>query len=52
MGRRNLHGWRETGHRDFPAYLAGYAAYVHMVDPVLGKRYRDEVAKLIGDSNG
>jgi len=39
-------------HADFKAYLAGYAAYVHMVDPVLGKQYLDEVAKLIGESNG
>ncbi|MDQ3367406.1 MAG: reverse transcriptase family protein [Myxococcota bacterium] len=35
------------GHEDFPAYLAGYAAYVHMVDPVLGRRYLDEVARLL-----
>jgi retron-type reverse transcriptase len=41
-----------SGHPDFKAYLAGYAAYVHMVDPVLGKEYLDEVAKLIGDGNG
>ncbi|MBA3392157.1 MAG: RNA-directed DNA polymerase [Deltaproteobacteria bacterium] len=34
-------------HEDFPAYLAGYAAYVHMVDPVLGRRYLDEVARLL-----
>ncbi len=39
-------------HADFKAYLAGYAAYVHMVDPVLGKEWLDEVAKLIGDTNG
>ncbi len=38
-------------HADFPAYLAGYAAYVHMVDPVLGKQYLDEVARLTGDAN-
>ncbi len=37
------------GHEDFKAYLAGYAAYVHMVDPVLGRRYLDEVAKLVGE---
>ncbi len=36
-------------HADFPAYLAGYAAYVHMVDPVLGKKFLDEVARLTGD---
>ena len=34
----------------FEAYLAGYAAYVHMVDPVLGKRYLAEVARLLGES--
>jgi hypothetical protein len=34
---------------DFEAYLAGYAAYVRMVDPVLGKRYQDEVARLLGE---
>jgi hypothetical protein len=34
---------------DFEAYLTGYAAYVHMVDPVLGKRYLAEVARLLGD---
>lgn len=39
-------------HADFPAYLAGYAAYVHMVDPALGKKYLDEVARLTGDTNG
>lgn len=39
-------------HADFPAYLAGYAAYVHMVDPVLGKQYLDEVARLTGDAGG
>ena len=37
------------GREDFEAYLAGYAAYVHMVDPVLGRRYLDEVARLLGD---
>jgi RNA-directed DNA polymerase len=43
---------REHGSvEELVAYLAGYAAYVHMVDPVLGKRYLDEVARLI-DANG
>jgi RNA-directed DNA polymerase len=37
---------------DFEAYLAGYAAYVHMVDPVLGKRYLAEVARLLGERGG
>jgi len=39
-------------HADFKSYLAGYAAYVHMVDPALGKRHLAEVARLIGDTNG
>jgi retron-type reverse transcriptase len=38
------------GHEDFPAYLAGYAAYVHMVDPKLGKQYLDEVSRLLGEA--
>jgi RNA-directed DNA polymerase len=40
------------GREDFEAYLAGYAAYVHMVDPVLGKRYMDEVARLLESAAG
>jgi hypothetical protein len=36
------------GHDDFAAYLAGYAAYVHMVDPKLGKSYIERVEKLLG----
>jgi RNA-directed DNA polymerase len=40
------------GHADFPAYLAGYAAYVNMVDPALGRRLLDEVARLLGESRG
>lgn len=43
---------RGANARDFKAYLHGYAAYVHMVDPVLGKKYLDQVARLIGDGNG
>lgn len=38
------------GRDDFEAYLAGYAAYVHMVDPALGKRLLAEVARLLGES--
>jgi predicted TIM-barrel fold metal-dependent hydrolase len=38
------------GHEDFPAYLAGYAAYVNMVDPKLGKAYITEVARLLGEA--
>ena len=37
------------GRDDFEAYLAGYAAYVHMVDPALGKRLLAEVARLLGE---
>jgi retron-type reverse transcriptase len=37
-------------HADFPAYLAGYAAYVNMVDPALGKAYLAEVARLLGEA--
>jgi RNA-directed DNA polymerase len=37
------------GREDFEAYLAGYAAYVHMVDPALGQRYLDLVARLLGE---
>jgi hypothetical protein len=37
------------GHEDFEAYLTGYAAYVHMVAPALGKRYLAEVARLLGE---
>lgn len=40
------------GNPDFAAYLAGYAAYVHMVDPALGARYLEEVARLVGDTGG
>ena len=32
---------------DFTAYLAGYAAYVHMVDPALGRAWLDEVDRLL-----
>lgn len=38
------------GHEDFPAFLAGYAAYVHMVDPKLGKQYMDAVARLLQEA--
>ncbi|HLL24220.1 MAG TPA: reverse transcriptase domain-containing protein [Kofleriaceae bacterium] len=38
------------GNPDFAAYLAGYAAYVHMVDPDLGKHYIAEVARLLGEA--
>ena len=36
------------GREDFAAYLQGYAAYVHMVDPVLGKQWIEEVDRLLG----
>jgi RNA-directed DNA polymerase len=35
------------GRDDFAAYLAGYAAYVHMVEPALGKKWVDEVDALL-----
>jgi RNA-directed DNA polymerase len=35
------------GRDDFTAYLAGYAAYVHMVDPALGRAWIDEVDRLL-----
>lgn len=37
-------------HPDFAAYLAGYAAYVHMVQPELGRAWVAEVAQLLGES--
>lgn len=40
------------GRVDFSAYLAGYAAYINMVEPALGKRYLAEVARLLGETRG
>ncbi len=40
------------GRDDFSSYLAGYAAYVTMVQPELGKRWAAEVARLIGEAAG
>ena len=40
------------GRTDFEAYLAGYAAYVHMVEPALGAKWVAEVASLLGDGHG
>jgi len=40
------------GNADFGAYLAGFAAYVHMVEPALGKRWIAEVDQLLGDGHG
>jgi hypothetical protein len=37
------------GHAEFGAYLAGYAAYVQMVQPVLGAAWSARVAKLLGE---
>jgi len=37
------------GRTDFDAYLAGYAAYVHMVEPALGDKWVAEVARLLGE---
>jgi hypothetical protein len=39
------------GRADFAAYLAGYAAYVQMVQPELGKAWSAEVARLV-DKDG
>jgi retron-type reverse transcriptase len=41
-----------NGRSDFAAYLAGYAAYVHMVEPDLGAKWVAEVARLIGEAHG
>ena len=38
--------------KDFDAYLAGYAAYVNMVEPTLGGKLVDEVARLLGEPHG
>ncbi len=35
------------GHDDFPAYLRGFAAYIHMVQPTLGKKLLAEVDSLL-----
>jgi RNA-directed DNA polymerase len=37
------------GRQDFAAYLAGYAAYVSMVQPELGRPWAAEVARLLGE---
>ncbi len=41
-----------NGRDDFAAYLAGYAAYVQMIEPALGRRWVDEVERLLGASGG
>ena len=41
-----------NGRTDFEAYLAGYAAYVHMVEPALGTAWVTEVARLLGEAHG
>ncbi|HET9988191.1 MAG TPA: reverse transcriptase family protein [Kofleriaceae bacterium] len=41
-----------NGRTDFAAYLAGYAAYVHMVEPALGTSWVTEVARLLGEAHG
>ncbi|MEZ4360596.1 MAG: reverse transcriptase family protein [Kofleriaceae bacterium] len=38
------------GREDFAAYLAGYAAYVQMVQPELGRAWSAEVARLLRES--
>jgi hypothetical protein len=57
--RAILHNCKKTGvdaqargNDDFAAYLRGYAAYVHMVDPELGKKWIAEVDKLLGGAGG
>ncbi len=40
------------GRPDFAAYLAGYAAYVQMVQPELGKTWSAEVARLVDKERG
>jgi RNA-directed DNA polymerase len=40
------------GRDDFEAYLAGYAAYVQMVEPALGRRWALEVEQLLGAGHG
>jgi len=49
--QRNGVAAEARGRPDFAAYLAGYAAYVAMVDPVLGQRWRDQVAALLGEAD-
>jgi RNA-directed DNA polymerase len=38
------------GRDDFAAYLAGYAAYVSMVQPELGRAWAAQVARLLGEA--
>jgi len=40
------------GRDDFEAYLAGYAAYVRMVEPALGRRWVEDVDRLLGGTHG
>jgi len=39
------------GRTDFESYLAGYAAYIHMVEPELGTKLVAQVAKLLGEAH-
>jgi hypothetical protein len=57
--RAILHNCKKHGvasqardHEDFDAYLRGYAAYVAMVEPALGKKFIDEVERLLGGPRG
>ncbi|MEO7730458.1 MAG: reverse transcriptase family protein, partial [Kofleriaceae bacterium] len=43
---------QSQGRDDFEAYLAGYAAYVRMVEPALGQRWVEEVDRLLGGTHG
>ncbi len=40
------------GNEDFEAYLRGYAAYVAMVEPTLGKKLVAQVDRLLGGTRG
>ncbi|MBA3542703.1 MAG: RNA-directed DNA polymerase [Deltaproteobacteria bacterium] len=40
------------GKEDFEAYLRGYAAYVNMVDPPLGKKFIAQVEAVLGGTPG
>jgi len=57
--RAILHNCKKHGvasqardHEDFEAYLRGYAAYVAMVEPALGKRLVETVEQLLGGARG
>jgi retron-type reverse transcriptase len=45
--RRHGVASQARGHKDFPAYLRGFAAYVHMVQPTLGLKLKGEVDQIL-----